>query len=366
MLLFVNTDGIIVKRKGGKIMKKIISLIVAAILLTCVFAGCGKEDTGKADTSSIPTSQGENTSSTASEETSSDESVSDKTSSEGSNSDKTSSLVNSMPTTSNKEDAPAACKHTKTKAVSVSTGKHIIDASKLDVLVHNVVCESCNKVLKTENHNVVNGKCTACSQSNFTPLQTGIVDAGPALSGKAQINDDGSVDYDVMLGTAWHQVATLENALDEWNYKIPEAQMLEAIRQKFVITDAQFTALKAQGSYDFFLGDHYYKDGYFYISWPAVGGPGSYTHEILGYKDNKSGSFTVYYDYKNGGPEDDKIEHAFYYAVEYNYTGCSNLTIITGEYDIKQIYGFTPVVQSLRVKSIKKLSTLPSDITKAK
>ncbi len=358
--------GIMAKRKVVcKTMKKILSLVIAAMLLVSCLAGCGKEDKGSVDTSSIPVSQGESTSSAASEEASSDESTSDKTSSEGAASDKTSSLVNSMPATSSKDEAPV-CKHTKTKAVSVSTGKHVIDSSKLDALVHNVVCESCNKVLKTENHSVKDGKCTLCAQSNLATKAVGFIDAGPALSGEAQINDDGSVDPDVMLGASWYSATKSEYAIDEWNYKIPEAAMLEAIKTKFEINDAQFEALKAQGSYNFFLGDHTYKDGFFNISWPAAGGPGSYTHTLVGYKDNGAGSLTLYVDYQNGGPEDDKIEHAYYYAVEYKYSGYSNLTIITGEYNSKQIQGFSPVVDSLRVTAIKKLSTLPTDMIKVK
>lgn len=347
-------------------MKKIISLMLAAMLFTCLFAGCGKEDKDNLDTSSIPVSQGEETSSTASEEASSDDTVSDKTSSEGAASDKTSSLVNSMPTTSNKEDTPAACKHSKTKAVSVSTGKHVIDSSKLDALVHNVVCESCKKVLKTENHSVKDGKCTLCAQNNLATKAVGIIDAGPALSGEAQINDDGSVDPDVMLGAIWYDATEFKYAIDEWNFKVPEAAILEHIKTKFTITDAQFASLKAQGSYNFFLGDHTYKDGYFHISAPAAGGPGLYTHTVVGYKDNGAGNFTLYVDYQNGGPEHDVIEHAYYYAVEYKYSGYSNLTVITGEYDIKQIQGFSPVVDSLRVTAINKLASLPSDITKVK
>ena len=347
-------------------MKKIISLLLAAMLFTCLFAGCGKEDKDNLDTSSIPVSQGEETSSTASEEASSDDTVSDKTSSEGAASDKTSSLVSSMPTTSNKEDTPAACKHAKTKAVSVSTGKNIIDASKLDVLVHNVVCESCKKVLKTENHSVKDGKCTLCAQSNLTSIQKDIIDAGPTYEGYLKLNEDGSPAFEVMLKACWWSAVKPEYAVDDWNYKIPADAMLKAIREKFVISDEQFEKLKQQGKYHFLFDTHTYKDGYFYIISPAAGGPGEHTHKVVGYSDNKSGKFIVYYDYMSGGADVDEHEHLEYYAVEYNYSGYSNLTIIIGEYDIKQIQGFSPVVDSLRVTAINKLSSLPSDIIKVK
>ena len=352
-----------------KTMKKILSLVIAAMLLVSCLAGCGKEDKGGVDTSSIPVSQGESTSDTAaSDKTESDKTSSeDKTSSGESASDKISSLVNSMPTTSNKDETPV-CKHTKTKAVSVSTGKYIIDASKLDVVVHNVVCADCSKVIKTENHVVDNNKCTLCSQSNFKMNTVNCVTANPTLDGDARLNDDGSVNYDVMLDTIWFDVMVGEYFTDEHHAKIPESVVYETLKKKFVITDTQFAALKAQGSYDFLLGGHTYDNGYFYFVDPAAGGPGLYSHTIVGYGDDKSGNFTLYINYTDGGAdvEESERKHLYYYAVEYSYSGYSNLSVITGEYSVKKILGFAPVVDSMRVKAIKKLSTLPSDMIKVK
>ena len=297
----------------------------------------------------------------ASSETSSDNKKTDNTVSKNETEDK------KPEQTSSKENTPAACSHTATRAVAISTGKNIIDSSKLDMVVHNVVCANCSEVIKTENHSVANGKCTVCNQDNFATKTVGYVDAGPTLRGDAEINDDGSVDYDIMLSSSWYSVSN-GYEVDEWNYKIPEDVILKAIKNKFSITDAQFEALKAQGEYDFFLGDHIYKNGYFEISWPAAGGPGNFTHNLVGYKDDNAGNFTIYIDYIKGGADvpENELEHLYYYAVEYTYSGYSNLSIVTNEYDGKEISGYTPVIDSLRVKAIKKLSALPTDITNVK
>ena len=159
----------------------------------------------------------------------------------------------------------------------------------------------------------------------------------------------------------YHRVVA--ERIDEWHYKIPADAMLKEIRKKFVITDAQFEKLKAQGKYDFFMGTQTYENGYFHITDPAAGGPGEKTHEQVGYVDNKAGKFTVYYDYMDGGADVEEHEHLAYYAVEYTYSGYSNLTIQKGEW-CKEITGFESVVDSLRVTSIKKISSLPANMTK--
>lgn len=301
-----------------------------------------------------------------------DDKSSETTSSEDASSKNPISTMSPEDDDNNKDNNPPvnepekpACNHPHKKIFPVSTGKNIIDSSKFDMVNHKVVCGHCNADLGLEAHDVKNGICRLCKQANFETKPTSIITATHTLNGDAKLNENGSVAYEIMLDSTWYSAAKLEYAIDEWNYKIPEAAILAAIRTKFVITDAQFEALKAQGEYEFFIDTHTYKDGYFYITDPAAGGPGSYTHIAAGYKDDKNGKFTVYIDYINGGAdvEESEREHICYYAVEYQYKGYSNLSVTTGEY-YSSIAGYTPVVDSLRVVSMKKIANLPSDMVK--
>ncbi len=268
-------------------------------------------------------------------------------------------------TSSNKPAAPA-CTHSSVKAVPTSTGKNIIDSSKLDVFYHGKSCESCGANLGTEKHTVKDGKCTACGQSNFAmfsiyAITASVTDGNDFCA--AKINDDGSLNYDLVLENSHFNAKG--DWVDEHHKKIAAADMLAEIRKKFIFSDAEFEKLKQKGTYEFSIVTQTYSDGYFYYTDPAAGGPGDYSHEAIGYKDNQNGTFTVYYDYLKGGSdvEENERTHLYYYAVEYSYIGASNLTLIVGEYS-SQISGFKPTVESLRVKSIKKVSDI-SGITKA-
>ena len=264
-----------------------------------------------------------------------------------------------------------SCKHTKTKLVPISTGNNIIDSSKLDVVDHVKVCADCALHLALEKHVISNGKCTACGQSNLGissqyPSAAGV--SGKSGLNVAEINADGSISYNLIIEDTWWEAKG--EFIDEWTKKIPEAEMLKAIRQKFVMSDAEFAKLKAQGSYYCSLGTQTYADGYFICKDPAAGGPGDYSHNIIGYKDNKNGTFTVYYDYLEGGPDVDASErvHEYYYAVEYTYSGASNLAVVKkveDGYESNYINGWTAVVDSLRIKSIKKVTDI-SGITAVK
>lgn len=102
----------------------------------------------------------------------------------------------------------------------------------------------------------------------------------------------------------------------------------------------------------------------------AAGDVADYTHEVIGYKDNANGTFTVFYDYLKGGADVEEADrvHEYYYAVEYSYSGASNLEIIKeveNDYASYYINGWTPVVNSLRIKSIKKVTDI-SGITSVK
>ena len=255
------------------------------------------------------------------------------------------------------------CQHKNKKATPVSTGKNTIDSSKLDMVNHAISCADCKAELGVAAHTVKNGVCTACSQKNFAAKSVYVAGAGYTIENEAKLNDDGSVPYEVILDSVWFNAAKYEYAIDEWNYKIPEAAMLEVIRAKYVMTDAQFAALKAQGSYYFFLDTHTYKDGYFYIQDPAAGGGGMYTHTVVGYTDNGNGKFTVYRDYQSGGSDVDEHEHIYYYTVEYQYSGYSNLTVKKEDYAYA-ISGYAPVVDSLRITAMKKVTSLPADMIK--
>ena len=287
------------------------------------------------------------------------------------NDEPTQSEENISDTTSNTASVPdenTACEHKITKTKPVSTGKNIIDDSKYDMVDHATVCSDCGEQLSLEKHTVSGEKCTACGQNNFTisniyPTSAGV--AGDNGIEAAEINDDGSISYNLIIESSWWEADG--EAIDMWNFKIPEANMLKAIRTTFVMSDEEFKKLKQQGTYECSLGTQTYADGYFYCVDPAAGGPGSYSHEIVGYKDN-NGTFIVYYDYLEGGPDVEEAErvHLYYYAVEYTYRGASNLkvmSVVEDGYESQRIGGWKPVVESLRVKSIKKVADI-SGITK--
>lgn len=265
------------------------------------------------------------------------------------------------------------CKHDKTKAVPASTGKNIIDSSKLDVINHNKVCASCGATMGTEKHTVKNGKCTVCGQKNFATasitLENAGIPGGPSGHCGAEINSDGTPDFDYMMQQGYYAIGfdTLNKYLndsgDTWMFEIPEAVFYNALKTKFVINDSLFAKLKAQGDYEFFWCKHTYSNGIFYIPYMAAGDVSEYTHKVLGYKDNKNGTLTVYYDYLKGGPdyeEKDRV-HQYYYALEYTYSGASNLSIekvVENDYEYHTVNGWKPVVDSLRIKSIKKVTDI--------
>ncbi len=264
-----------------------------------------------------------------------------------------------------------ACKHSKTKAVSASTGKNIIDSSKLDAFNHNKVCADCGAIVGAEKHTVKDGKCTVCGQANLATVSVNLKNAGisggPSGHCGAEINADGTPDFDYMMQEGYYAIGfeTLDKYLndsgDEWMFEVPEAVLYSALKTKFVINDNLFAKLKAQGKYEFFWCNHSYSNGIFYIPYMAAGDVADFTHNVIGYKDNQGGTFTVYYDYLKGGGDvevKDRV-HQYYYAIEYAYSGASNLAAakVNDEgYEYYTISGFKPVVDSLRIKSIKKVT----------
>lgn len=81
-------------------------------------------------------------------------------------------------------------------------------------------------------------------------------------------------------------------------------------------------------------------------------------------------TFTVFYDYLKGGQDYEPADrvHQYYYVIEYTYSGSSNLEVIKkvqDDYESYYINGWTPVVNSLRIKSIKKVTDI-SGITVTK
>ena len=274
-------------------------------------------------------------------------------------------------TTSKPQDEKPVCSHTNTDVKSISTGSNVIDSSKLDAVNHTKVCKDCGVQVSLEKHSVSNGKCTVCGQSNFavTDLKIGNAGISGGSSGHCgvELNGDGTPDYDLMVQDGYDAISfdSAQQYLDEetWVYKIPEAVFLEALKTKYVVDDALFARIKAQGKYNFYWHEHSYSNGIFFMAYVAAGDEPDFTHETLGYKDNGNGTFTVYYDYLEGGPSLDKSElvHKYYYAVEYSYSGASNLSVvkkIENDYEYYCINGWTPVVNTLRIKSIKKVTDI--------
>ena len=292
--------------------------------------------------------------------------------------DNTSSVVSTPSKPENTEPEKPICKHMNTNAKSVSTGINIIDSSKLDIVNHAIICSDCGEQVALEKHSVKDNKCTACGQSNFATTKTFTMDAGIAGASNghvaAQINSDGTPDFDLMMQEGYYAIDfdEMQKYLNEtdWMYEIPESVMYNALKTKFVIDDGLFAKLKSQGEYEFFWSKHTYSNGKFYIPYIAAGDVADYTHEVIGYKDNINGTFTVYYDYLKGGADVEEADrvHEYYYTVEYTYSGASNLTIIKeveNDYAMYYIDGWKPVVESMRIKSIKKVTDI-SGIIKIK
>lgn len=272
------------------------------------------------------------------------------------------------------------CKHTNTLAKSVSTGSNIIDNSKLDVVNHAKVCKDCSVQIGLEKHTISNGKCTVCGQSNLAvdkiTADNAGVSGGRVGHNAVETNSDGTPDYNFMIQEAYFAIGyeKLQKYLNDkgtdWYYEIPEADMLSALKTKFVVSDSLFTKIKEKAKYVFFWSDHHYSNGIFYIAYMAAGDVSEYTHDLIGYKDNKNGTFTIYYNYLKGGPDVEEADrvHQFYYAIEYSYTGASNLSVEKVDddgYIYYDINGWVPVVDSLRIKTIKKITDV-SGITAVK
>lgn len=292
--------------------------------------------------------------------------------------DNTSSVTSTPSKPETTEPEKPTCKHTNISIKSISTGINIIDSSKLDVVNHAKVCNDCGEQVALEKHSVKDNKCTACGQSNFATTKIFDTDAGIAGASNghvaAQINSDGTPDFDLMMQEGYFAVGfdVMQQYLNEedWMYEIPESVIYDALKTKFVIDDSLFAKLKAQGKYEFFWCKHTYSNGKFYIPYMAAGDVADYTHKVIGYKDNANGTFTLYYDYLKGGADVEEADrvHEYYYTVEYSYSGASNLEVIKeieNDYATYYINGFTLVVNSLRIKSIKKVTDI-SGITEVK
>lgn len=268
----------------------------------------------------------------------------------------------------NSQTADKTCKHTKMGYIAISTGENIIDASKLDMVNHMKYCTECQTNIALEKHTVKDGKCSVCSQSNFEISTINVINAG--VSGgnnfgldEARIRDDGTPESSLVLENSFWFSGNDKYTTDGYNYVLPENVVLENIRKKFEFSDAQFANLKAEGKYQFYFSTQEYKNGNFYILQPAAGGPGDFTHTPIGYKDNKNGTFEIYYDYQSGGPENPDYKHLYYYVVTYTYKGASNLEVIVGEYGEASISGWKAVIDTMKVASIKKVDSV-SGITK--
>lgn len=289
----------------------------------------------------------------------------------------------------NNQDTPEepeapACEHKNIKYNS-NPDENTIPGSNKDMVNHVKYCADCNVILGKEAHKVEKNICTICGQSNFDISKKNIINASVSAGpdhhqhGEALINADGSINFNLLFQNAVESIGG--NALQQYNlpdedgnpsftYKIPESVMKTAILKTFNISNEYFEKFKAAGSYYFHFGTHTYSDGYFYYQDPAAGDVISFTHKVIGYSDNKAGKFTVYYEYLTGGPDVDEHSHISYYAVTYSYSGFSNLTAgyinSSVQYDELEepqtvtelvIQGFKPVVETLRVTSITKVSS---------
>lgn len=323
-------------------MKRILSFCSALLLLVTLSAGCGSD---KADPTATTTA-GDDTVTTTTLAVSADPTTT--------NSDKPAGTTASSSVTT-KATTASSCNHAHTEIVSVNTGKHMIDSSKLDMLYHAVKCKDCQQQVRLEKHTVTAGKCTVCGQSNFEMAETGFIETtyfdkdGTEQSG---INDDGSFHYSAVLDDSYYLAELSKNKTDAGKYKIPEATMFDAINRVFVFSKSEFEKLKAQGTYTFLQGEQTYQDGYFYIDSSNDGGRYQYIKTPLGYTDDQKGTFTIYLDFL----KKDTSEHQFYYAITYRYEGTASNLYLQNTFGTTTIFGWEPLVSSLKVTAVKKVA----------
>lgn len=328
-------------------MKKLWTLCAVLVLLTVLLTGCGT-DNGDTATTTTAADTAVTTTLAAS---------ADPTTTEAGKPAASTTVSTTATITAN------SCQHTRTEIAPAKTGNHVIDDSKQDMLVHAVKCKDCKQQVRLENHTVSGNTCSACGQANFALSETGFIEftyfdkAGTELIG---VTDNGTLNYEAILSASYYLANLSKNKTAPSTYKIPEAEMFDAINRVFVFSKGEFEKLKAQGTYVFLQAEQTYKDGYFYIDTSNDGGRYQYTKTVLGYTDDQKGTFTIYIDLLNKATS----THQDYYAIAYRYTGTASNLYLYDLFGGVSIMGWEPLLSSLRVTAVKKVAA-PDSAMKA-
>ena len=186
---------------------------------------------------------------------------------------------------------------------------------------------------------------------------------------EAHINDDGSIDNRELVLSSWlrsqnpYEPATS----DEWAYT-SESNYNNLIKKCFDVSDSKLASIKAQKTFSHENGAvkvEYKDDGTVGFHWLGMGDTPSYSHDVVGMVIDNANSFTVYHDYSTTDYGNfDTVEHKYYYAVNYKYSGTGSITIQKGLNGYDYIVSDnTALISSLKVVSAKKVSSLPSGLT---
>lgn len=287
-------------------MKKGLVIILALIIVCCLFAGCSNTNDDKSDVNSVDTS---------SDLTSSDLTSSDLISSEDSTSSQESSVTSSTESESSFNDSDTS----NNSSASTTPPATQTQYSKQLMLFTDF---------------------SDTQPMNISAVVNLVVDG-------LDMDSKYCVDYDKENGF-WFE------------YTIPEADFLAELRKTFVISDEFFSQIKQKATYELDGPDNCeYKNGAFYVkTFDGWGGGSDKAYYFKKLLDNKNGSITIYYLYVLDQMEQHYIE------VTYTYSGSSSYEFIEDKAhqfagDIKSTD--KAFIDSLRLKSVKKTENYPDN-----
>ncbi len=140
-------------------------------------------------------------------------------------------------------------------------------------------------------------------------------------------------------------------------FTFPEAVILQKIREKFVLSDADFEAVKRRGNYadmTYGIDGAEYKDGNFVLEvlhGGGYGGGGEIKRQVVGYT-YANGVLKVCTEFLYDETYSGNFVSEYFYEVEYTYTGAADFKIkektITSQNKA--------LIDSLRIRSIKKVT----------
>lgn len=337
-------------------MKKLWILTLLALLLCLTAVGCA--DTDHTGTESVNTSQAVSSDST---DTTNDTSDTDALPCQHTY-EKNAAQEPTCETVGSESYTCTQCGHSYTHEIAVQPHDYQDATCTLPKTCR--VCQATDG--KALGHDYQDTRCTRCN--DLRRLYSGYVFFNwydMSTQQYVPLNADGTIDSRVIFNECFY-IGDFNEYFDEdlFRYKIPEAAFLAVIRENFIFSDEQFAVLKQDFPFDSDEYDTYYKDGYFYIPGGGAGGfTPDYSHAIVG-SVSRPGELTIYVEYAR--IDGFHYETVSYYAITYEYEGDTVFTVF-GHHDYgNHIADYNPdTVNSLRVKGVTELTSLPTDMVPA-